>query len=95
MQSQTALAKVTRLIGTAKAWVAALTVAVPGLTTFVVNLIETGEWDATEWRILLATAAATLLTGGSTYATPAGEAEVELLPGSLEAPDLPDVAPRA
>ena len=84
---QTALARVTRLVSNRKAYAAALTPTILAAGTLLSNWISSGVFDATELRIAaggLATAAA---TGIVTWLTSAGDAEVEIEPGSLSEPD--------
>ena len=90
---QTALARVTRLVSNRKAYAAALTPTILAAGTLLSNWISSGVFDATELRIAaggLATAAA---TGLVTWLTSAGDAEVEIEPGSISDPDDEDAKP--
>lgn len=90
---QTAQARIVELLGKAKAIAAALAIAVPGLGTFLANLISSGRWDATEWRILASTFVLSLFAGAVVHQTPAGTAEVEIIPGSLELAEVEHMGP--
>ena len=79
----TALARVMRLVSNRKAYAAALTPTILAIGTLLSNWISSGVFDTTELRIALAGAAVAAATGVVTWLTDAGDAEVEIEPGSL------------
>ncbi len=84
---QTALARVTRLVSNRKAYAAALTPTILAAGTLLSNWISSNVFDATELRIALGGLAVAAATGIVTWLTSAGDAEVEIEPGSLSEPD--------
>jgi hypothetical protein len=81
---QTALARVTRLVSNRKAYAAALTPLILALGTTLSNWISSGVFDTTELQIAGSGLAVAVTTGLVTWLQDAGEAEVEIIPGSLE-----------
>lgn len=81
---QTALARVTRLVSNRKSYAAALTPTILALGTLFSNWISSDVFDATELKIAAGGLAVAVATGVVTWLTGAGEAEVEIIPGSLE-----------
>lgn len=81
---QTALARVTRLVSNRKSYAAALTPTILALGTLLANWISSGVLDTTELRIAASGLAVAGATGVVTWLTGAGDAEVEVIPGSLE-----------
>lgn len=92
---QTALARITRLVSNRKAYAAALTPTVFALGTLLANWISSGVLDATELRIAASGLAVAAATGVVTWLTDAGEAEVEVIPGSLEVFGSHELVPAA
>lgn len=82
---QTALARVTRLVSNRKSYAAALTPTILALGTLFSNWISSDVFDATELKIAAGGLAVAAATGVVTWLTSAGDAEVEIIPGSLEA----------
>lgn len=89
----TALARVTRLVSNRKAYAAALTPTVLAAGTLLANWISSGVLDATELRIAVAGLATAAATGVVTWLTDAGDAEVEIEPGSISEPEDSGVVP--
>jgi hypothetical protein len=74
--------KVVELLDNYKAKAAFAVPFLSGLSVMVVNWIESSAWDGAEFRILLGGLATGVFTSVITWFTPAGNAVVELIPGT-------------
>jgi hypothetical protein len=85
------LARVVQLLDNYKARAAFLAPFVGGLGVMVTNWITSGQWDEAEFRILLGGLSTGVFTSVVTWFVPAGNAQVEIIPGTVEVNDSVDV----
>ena len=77
MPANTAIVKVRRLVSNNKAIAAALSTFGTALSGAVATWVYSGQFDATELRLSAGGLIAAAITGAITWATSAGDAEIE------------------
>jgi hypothetical protein len=83
------ISKVVELLDNYKARAAFLAPFVAGVGSVVTNWIVTGEWNDTEFKILVGGVATGIFTAVATWFAPAGNAVVEPLAGTEISEDEP------